>query len=392
MINMFNKMKIIAFGVILLLCISCNSSKINSLDNVPIEEFYIDNFDQDYLTTDEYVVDKVIELKMPEDLDVVMCDRLLFEKDRVYILDKRSRKVYVFNNQGDIISAIGRIGHAANELAHEPTDFAVDTETGEIYIFEQYTARILKYDEQGNHISTERFSEIAPHLFARQKDGKYVFSFTAIKNSLPQTPEFAVYDDDFDFVNGFLPLENNHVLFTGQAFNQYYDKVAYIPNLSEYIYILDADTIASGIHFSFETPYIAQEIRNKIKYTADIDLFSSNSATIHSLDQFYENEHYRYLKYCIAYHIFHYIQNKKTGNVYNGPYLFNDIFPFSKIGLSGNKVVFLATIEDVDRCLSQKDQETPEVWKEIVESSNPEIQKLMTGELKAPCLIYVSFP
>lgn len=373
-----------------ILCISCDENKKTEIGQFPVEEYYIDNKENSLLSPDDFTVDKVVELKSRENLNVVNCHKFIIHNDLCYVLDRSHRKIFVFDEQGNMINTLGRIGHAKDEIIKFPTDFLVDKETNELYLFESFSNKIIIYDSSGEYKSTFTFDNIHPRSFTLSKSGNFIFAFGALDDIENGTPELAVYDKKIERISSYFPFTKNQTFTLNFPFVNYYDKNAFLSALGENLYILDGDTISSCVHFSFKSPYLSESQKNEVLCNSNLAPFSQDKSSIHYIDSFSENEYWRYIKYasdCIYY----YLRNNSTGKTYHGTNLFTAYFPYCQIVISGDKLVLFVSSDYVDLIKSSKDQR-PDDFQMLYNASCETVQKLLDGELKAPCLVYLTIP
>ena len=74
-------------------------------------------------------------------------NKLLVHRNQFYILDTRSKGVYVFSRQGQFVRQIGAQGVAPHEYV-DCRDFTINTETDEVLVYDRFQNRIYKYNAE----------------------------------------------------------------------------------------------------------------------------------------------------------------------------------------------------------------------------------------------------
>lgn len=71
--------------------------------------------------------------------------KMLVFKDKLYLLDRSSQGIYAFRKDGSFVRKFGNIGAAPDEYV-SCNDFAINTDAGEVYVYDTYKNMIHKYD------------------------------------------------------------------------------------------------------------------------------------------------------------------------------------------------------------------------------------------------------
>jgi len=93
---------------------------------------------------------RYLKLNTPGDGDLIgKIDKLLFYRDLIIILDKGiSKSVYVFNNKGNFLTKIGKIGDGPGEY-QMPQDVTLDKKNNEIIIYCSYSQKLIYFSLDG---------------------------------------------------------------------------------------------------------------------------------------------------------------------------------------------------------------------------------------------------
>lgn len=133
-----------SFVFFMLILVSCR--KETSL--VSSSPKYIANLDSTYVTEFKYSeIFKSVTAITLENKEVMLVgiSKMLVYMDKLYILDSESQGVYAFEKDGSFIRKFGNLGAGPDEYAN-CKDFAINTDIGEIYIYDMAKNRIYKYD------------------------------------------------------------------------------------------------------------------------------------------------------------------------------------------------------------------------------------------------------
>lgn len=76
---------------------------------------------------------------------LVEISKMLVYKDRLYLLDRKSQGVYAFQKDGRFVRKFGNLGAGPDEYVN-CRDFAINSDAGEIYVYDMVKHRIHKYD------------------------------------------------------------------------------------------------------------------------------------------------------------------------------------------------------------------------------------------------------
>ncbi|MDE5688484.1 MAG: 6-bladed beta-propeller [Paramuribaculum sp.] len=156
--------KIFATLAILLLSVlifgSCQS-KSEELEKGRI--IHVDIEPQEVAVEDLFDRIEVVPLETTDSALLVFIDRARVDKNEIFLNDRRTMKVYRFDDKGRFKNTIGRIGQGPGEYA-QAYDFDVDPYSGNVFIITPY-GDVNEYDRNGNYLQSfnppsKRYSEI----------------------------------------------------------------------------------------------------------------------------------------------------------------------------------------------------------------------------------------
>lgn len=143
------------FAALALLASSCAGDKISAQED-GVETITID-VDKAVRALDisesvDSVYFRIVPLETsPECILGSRLDKFAYLRDRIYVLDKMSKGLYIFNvSDGSLYSKIQSVGQGPEEYV-EITDMFVSDDN--IFIFDQFSRKILIYDTDGNYQS-----------------------------------------------------------------------------------------------------------------------------------------------------------------------------------------------------------------------------------------------
>jgi hypothetical protein len=202
---------------------------------------------------------KVIPLESSDNCLIGEITKILFYRERMFILDK-SIKLLAFDMNGKYLFNVGQEGRGPGEYA-SIRDFDID-ETGNIYMLAYQ--KILQYDKDGKYLKTFRLNLVSenseifcnPLEFAVKKDGNFYIwggSFGIKDNS--EGKFFAMYEitKDGKVINKYFPLKYNSTQgFERHRFTRYSHLLLIEPNYGvDTIYSIDNQGLKPRYYIDF---------------------------------------------------------------------------------------------------------------------------------------------
>lgn len=374
-----------------LLLLSCHGGK-NETNPLPVrtERLYIDNSIQTRLESSQYEVEKVIELDLPPQMVLAGCDRMRIVGGHVYVLDRKgSKSVLVFDMSGRFCYRVGRVGHASDEIAREPTDFDVDARTGEIYLYDQFGGKLLIYRNDGGFKSYRLLDYMDAYAFGLTANGNLAFAFRMLQDGGRPSNELEVQNDRREPIAKYFPMDR-HQLFTMNElpFGHVGRELCFIPNFSNKVYVLMGDTIARTVQIDFKSDFLPQETIDRIRYEEDMEAWRGKEKYVVNISEYSENEHLVYVAYYRGL-LQRYVKDRKTGRELNGTSFFYGHFPWECMGISGRHIVFFVSQERIDEILKDRERLPDKEWESLYRKTNPVIRNMIEGKVRAPALLFV---
>lgn len=146
--------------------IACDSVKDNNGNGAVV--INLDEIEKGKIELDEV---EYIPLETTDFSLLGRIDKVLYQKDKFYVLDKKTGGVYVFDRKGKFLSSVCKQGEGPDEYI-EMTDMDVDEE-GNIYIADNAKMNIIKYSSPD--WSFDKKYHIGEHFHEFCKQGESTF-------------------------------------------------------------------------------------------------------------------------------------------------------------------------------------------------------------------------
>lgn len=151
---------------------------------------YNDKFDVNRLIqgtpieiTDSIKDTKVIILESNENCLLADIEKILFVNDNIYIKDRISKILYVFSRGGEFMFKIDKQGRGPGEYI-SISDFDVNKNNNNIYVYSAGDAKILKYDDHGVFISSSKVNFSFNDIFTLEENDKIFFTWNSLNPHL----------------------------------------------------------------------------------------------------------------------------------------------------------------------------------------------------------------
>lgn len=171
-----------------ILLVSCNSKIKIETSLIPDNSIQVIKPNIDYAQCDiSSILDTVrfVKLELTEKSIIGDINKVVVFEDRIYVLDKQTYSLLIFNMDGEFVFRISRIGHGPGEYV-QLDFFDIDFENRQIVLTDLMGYRILRYDLKGNFISGKKIPfwvEGVTHVFdngtivfANHRDNKHALN------------------------------------------------------------------------------------------------------------------------------------------------------------------------------------------------------------------------
>ena len=274
----------------------------------------------------------LIPLQTTDDCLIGRIDKIFFYENHFYILDQVLGKgVFVFDENGNFIRRIGRIGKGPGEY-DVPNDMAIDMFSGRLLIFCNNSKKLIAYDFNGNFIEEVKLKS-------------YIDGFSILNNDL-----IAVYHDNnspFDDIKYKLELiskdgnikktafridgSTDHSRGGKSFFYQSHDELLVSPGFSNTIYTVGLDACKIKYSIDFGDKSIPNDFFLETpKIDFQKELRSSNYAY---LLNYYETQEFLAFNFTYKRMVYTCIYSIKTGKLKFGNIFLNDMFGLVQGGM-----------------------------------------------------------
>ncbi len=340
------------------------------------------NFD-DYFSTS-----KIIPLETKDGSIIGNIDRMSLYNDKIFILDKQSNSVLIFNNHGKFISKIQSLGKGPEEY-DSLTDFAVDEEKEQIILYSDRPYKLLIYNFDGKFIEEKRLNNLYFNVgFANSKIlllNKYIKrKYLLFERELDSDDEkgFIRTNDKDKFFNDFGGMGTPNIIKN----NNIHISFPY----SEIVYEYSEDAIDPKYYIDFGKYKMPNEIYKKRKdYSSIIDYSKENNYGF-GISNFRENDDYITFNF---YYTMLVIYSKKTKKTERISLLINDedSIPFYNYFAhdgGNNKLISIYPAPSFKRQMSTYKEEK-EPWKKVPNNIKKIAEQI--SETDNPLLVVYTF-
>lgn len=124
----------------------------------------------------------------------------------MYVLDKRQKKIVVFDDQGVGLLVLHKVGQGPEEYL-QITDFDVDN-NGQIYIVDGAGDKLIVYDQHGNFVSATKFPFEADIIHCLD-NGNFLLGLSAWnKHAQTRGNRFAIVGKDMQIHSSSLAFDD----------------------------------------------------------------------------------------------------------------------------------------------------------------------------------------
>lgn len=373
------------------LFISCNTSAEITYKEHIIKKYDIDPYNKtEPITKNLYSIDSICPLQFPNGLDDIQADKIHISNGRIYFLDSKvSRKLYVFNQKGELMHKLGIRGRAKNEFIGQPDDFFIDC-NNYLHIFDKLGHKIIVFNEDGRTKKIIDTNNYYPHSFGLTYNNRYMMYFHhghKEGTEKEKYPSLLSFDSDFNSYDElmFLNKDFNYVG-TGFSFFQNGKRLSHIPILSDSVIVFSNDTIEKVVLFDFNGSLSHKNKRGKSKQVNEISSSTDKNGES-ELIRYEESNSLIYLNYIYQMSGMNWLYNKKNGQMLNGLNLFEGINPYSYYFLNDDQIIAYVDKETVERLKQFYERKT---FRENLKKSPIQLKELLEGKINAPALFFIS--
>lgn len=167
-----NKFSSIPVKILLLIFLfSCNNK---SHDRSATIELSLNSSNKTTAFTQYFDLKRIIRLETSEKSIIGDITKVLFTKDKIFILDASIKGLLVFDYNGDYLFKIQHIGRGPGEYV-SIGDVDIDEKEDTIFIVDSSTHKIIKYNTNGNFLSERTCKYPVSELKILNKSSVYYF-------------------------------------------------------------------------------------------------------------------------------------------------------------------------------------------------------------------------
>ena len=391
----------------MLIFAACSLETPNALGDYKKETITVDSLEAQskLLTKEQYSIDSVCSLELPQNLEYYSVQRLMVRNNRAYVqINSYENSVYVYDSNGKLlwktgrndvvksvsdsdgkIRKVGKKADAKDEQTVDPADFFVD-DNDYLHIFDRGAQKIFVFDSEGKVVKTIYTQRDNPYAVGLMNNGEYMLSFA--ENTCGAA--LANYDEFGSIKKQLLPFGKKYnYSVANRCFFQNGNRLCHIPLFSDSILVFNNDKLEKVVKVDFKgrfiTDVIPDVITGEVKKDETFKLSSFDGVRYISVYQ--ETDSWINVSYSLKILGGERLIRKKTNETFSGNTLFEGLQPFTHLFLLDDKLVFLAQKDMVEYI---RRQPRDEKFMEEYNKSAPQVQALIDGKIKTPAIFYIS--
>lgn len=391
----------------MLIFAACSLETPNALGDYKKETITVDSLEAQskLLTKEQYSIDSVCSLELPQNLEYYSVRRLMVRNNRAYVqINSYENSVYVYDSNGKLlwktgrndvvksvsdsdgkIRKVGKKADAKDEQMVDPADFFVD-DNDNLHIFDRGAQKIFVFDSEGKVVKTIYTDRDNPYAVGLMNNGEYMLSFG--ENTCGAA--LATYDEFGRIQKKLLPFgQEYNFSVANRCFFQNGNRLCHIPLFSDSILVFNNDKLEKVVKLDFKgrfiTDVISDVITGEVKKDETYKISSFDGVQYISVYQ--ETDSWINVCYALKKQYGERLIRKKTNESFSGNTLFEGLQPFTYLFLLDDKLVFLAQKDMVEYL---RRQPRDEKFMEEYNKSAPKVQALIDGKIKTPAIFYIS--
>ncbi len=260
-------MKYINYYLLIVACFwtSCKTNYKENNTSIPfnaLQEYRLEDSKFDILTPVKYIVLH----SGTENMEIAYTDKIETFDNKIYIADKTSSKLVVFDTTGKAIGCVGHKGHGPGEYINI-TDFSIDKE-GNIYILDYNTSSLLRYNKENDFIGSRKLPFNA-ETFQCISDNKFAFSLTANNSGKYPADHIIITNNDLEKEKTIARYENStddNFHLSSFGFTKTKNGIFYHKPIDDHVYLLDdSGNLKNVFLFDFGNKLVPDSYRTNIE-------------------------------------------------------------------------------------------------------------------------------
>jgi hypothetical protein len=191
-----------------------------------------------------------LKLETNEECLIRNIDKIKFRNELIYILDRLSKSVFVFNMEGKYIKKYHHYGRGPGEYINL-ADFAISRDGNFIYMLDYTQYKVIKYS-LANKLNKEIKLELGTSSFACIDDDLLVFYQGNRIN-----PKLQLYNNDIVFLDfnkneplrGFFPVKDRRFMISNFTLYSSGEQLFYLSYSTTGVYKINKDGVTQFINF-----------------------------------------------------------------------------------------------------------------------------------------------
>ena len=390
-------MKNLLFFLLMIICFSCQNKP-------QITESYLGSYSRDtlfvkpeqecWLDTPHYDITDLIPLDLPSSYSDIDFHQIKVTKERIYVLDQKFNKtLFVFDRKGQFLFRMGKFGHARDEFIDYPTYFDVDKSSGDTYIYECNSSRILVFNNIGEYIKTIRIKgNLNPSSLVRMDDGRFLMAYSNPHVDISMIA-LSLHDDSLNLIK---PLMNYTDEKRGRGLSWFDNtffhdtRIAYTPFGADSVILFSGDKVEKVLKIDFNGCYIPEETMDQAcsegtwepifmhEGTQFIDACEVTDSMIHIRYSFSKNR-------C---NYIHYFSDKRSYNSQCENFLKQINMGFLS-SVYEDKLVYSLSADDVKLTKKIYQSYPKDIQTQLLRDAGTLYGKMLQGEISGPALMMV---
>ena len=202
---------------------ACNDPK--SIPESEVEEILVQTEIGKTMLLSEFCTEVSYRRLQTDNLNSIgTIDKMILHKNRIYILDSKTNKIFVYNKNGDFITQTNNNGRGPGEYLNI-SDFLIDSLNDNIELWDNGNKKLIKMDRDCNFLNEKPFS-LYVDKFCKLSSNSYLYYACNYLN-----PEFfdkesfnaIILDSSNNLISSHLPIKETRYLKLGEnnAFVKY---------------------------------------------------------------------------------------------------------------------------------------------------------------------------
>lgn len=358
------------------------TSELYSIYHYEIDTLLIHS-DECCVDTSDFDIVSVTPLQLPPNCEVINCRKYVHYRDKYYIMGDRSHTIHVYNKKGKFLYNLGERGHAKYEYICGPTDFSVDNETGDVYVYERDGQTVFRFDSVGNLVTSKRIIGATPYSMTYCGHGKFLMAYDYISET--SNSQLSVLDSNLNKVKQLMELPlDKHVTVTYMAFFKS-NRIYHVPKFADSVLVFNTDKLEKVVRLDFDGRKVLPEKYKQDAYAGGgfNSIFQFNDGIGFIID-YQESSNYVLVKYNDKHILNTFIKDKKRNKYYNGMgSIFVFDYPIYDCYLDEDYIVYVISSDDI---LNFKNNED---WIEIYNSMPNRMREIFDGKVQLPAIVKI---